>query len=334
VANVLLNFQASYSGGGLKRLIEFSKYFNGKDGATFLIHPNAFEYCKKFTYNKYFVIKPSLYDRILNHNAEGAKELCGSKHWDVYYSYGVPVEKSVTADKVIVHVSNVLPFVLARCGYGVLDWLKFRLIYFYMKKSFRYCTHVAAESEYSLRLLKGLHSCVEIYSQNGSDDEINNFGLNDLVKSRIAVIVGTHLHKNLADGLIVFDSLKLAEPDAKLYVVGDVKNVPANFSNRSDVILLGSQDRNSVVELLKSAYYYISTTVIENSFNAASEGVYLAARSYISDIQPHRELLSGLNFASVTIPNCQTKLLKVDRLDLTTRNLKSWSIVANDLFEN
>ena len=38
--NFLFNFSSSYSGGGLKRLLAFSEWFNKNGGANFIVHDN------------------------------------------------------------------------------------------------------------------------------------------------------------------------------------------------------------------------------------------------------------------------------------------------------
>jgi hypothetical protein len=85
--------------------------------------------------------------------------------------------------------------------------------------------------------------------------------------------------------------------------------------------------RSTVIECLRKTRIYISTTLTENSYNAAAEGIFLADESYISDIGPHRELLLGMPFEEVSVPGVRTALLHVHRDRLSGANLQSWETV-------
>ena len=50
----LFNFNASRIGGGYKRLYEYSKYFNNKNGAYFIIHPHCSTLINEFK-NRYAI---------------------------------------------------------------------------------------------------------------------------------------------------------------------------------------------------------------------------------------------------------------------------------------
>jgi len=54
------------------------------------------------------------------------------------------------------------------------------------------------------------------------------------------------------------------------------------------------QSHKEVISLLSAAKFYINTSKVENSWNAASEGVLLANESYISRIEPHFELVKTI----------------------------------------
>jgi hypothetical protein len=82
---------------------------------------------------------------------------------------------------------------------------------------------------------------------------------------------------------------------------------------------------------LKTAKFYVSTTRIENSYNAASEGIFLAEESYISDIGPHRELLQGEFWERAAAAEFGVPLLKVRRANLKGMNLKTWDTVVSEM---
>jgi hypothetical protein len=85
------------------------------------------------------------------------------------------------------------------------------------------------------------------------------------------------------------------------------------------------------MKYLRRAKYYISTTHIENSYNAASEGVFFADESYISDIGPHRELLANAPIERVSVPHMNRSVLHVRREHLSGANLTTWQDVIADV---
>ena len=93
-------------------------------------------------------------------------------------------------------------------------------------------------------------------------------------------------------------------------MVGDKNSIPKHIINNENVILKGVINQNEVIELLKKAKYYISTTKIENSFNSAAEGIIFADESYISDIGPHRELLKNENYEVLSMPNLSNRVFE------------------------
>jgi hypothetical protein len=93
----------------------------------------------------------------------------------------------------------------------------------------------------------------------------------------------------------------------------------------------GNVSRASLIDTLRRAKYYVSTTYVENSYNAASEGIFCAAESYISDIGPHRELLQDMPFERVRVPGLSRDLLHVKRDSLSTDNLMTWDAVIGEM---
>lgn len=116
-------------------------------------------------------------------------------------------------------------------------------------------------------------------------------------------------------------------------MVGNKKNIPEYFINDDNVILKGNIKHNEVIELLKKTKYYISTTKMENSFNAASEGIIFADESYISDIEPHRELLENETYKILSIPNLSNKVLNVKKINIEGKNLKLWNDIILEMIE-
>ena len=151
-------------------------------------------------------------------------------------------------------------------------------------------------------------------------------------KSNIAVVVGTYKYKALADSYQVFNELRKAtNSDLKLIIIGLKKDIPASLISDENVIIRGLLSREKVIEYLQTARFYISTTRIENSYNAASEGIFFANESYISNIGPHQELLAKMPHSLVSIPNVYPSLIKVKRGEINGDNLLTWVQVVEQM---
>jgi glycosyltransferase involved in cell wall biosynthesis len=153
-------------------------------------------------------------------------------------------------------------------------------------------------------------------------------------KEKIAVVLGTYRYKALEDSYAVFEMLRAKDDQLKLMIIGDDKKVPKSLRTNPNIILMGSLPRDKVVDYLRQSEFYISTTYIENSYNAASEGIFFAKESYISDIAPHRELVTGLHFEEVSIPNLNRSLLHLKREEISPVNLKTWDNVITEMVEH
>jgi hypothetical protein len=174
-----------------------------------------------------------------------------------------------------------------------------------------------------------------ILSVNGSDDELAYVRTPDIhEKDDIATVLGTHGYKMLENSYRVFEMLRRVKSQLKLVIIGDEKGIPPQIRQQPSVSVKGVSKRPDVMEILKKSKYYISTTLIENSYNAASEGVFCAEESFISDIGPHRELLDGMRLERVSVPGVHRPLLHVRRADLTAVNLKSWNDVIVDMISH
>jgi hypothetical protein len=148
------------------------------------------------------------------------------------------------------------------------------------------------------------------------------------------VVVGTYPYKALDESYAVFDELRKADSQLQLVIFGDEAEVPSAIRKRPGVVIKGNRPRSEVMLALRRAKYYISTTLIENSSNAAAEGVFIAEESYVSDIGPHRELLAGLPHQGVMLAGTNRPLLHVRRRELSITNLKSWAQVITEMNEH
>ena len=232
-------------------------------------------------------------------------------------------------------MSNVLPLNSKDMGLSLFDkYIKFGVLGWKIANNYKNADIISAESYSSLSLIKNQDVEKLFLSVNGSDDEItflkNKF---EMEKNNIAVVVGTQKYKALLDSYRIFKTLKKQNKLLKLFLIGNKSGIPTQLMNNKDVVSTGVIQQGEVIEFLKKTKYYISTTLIENSFNAASEGIVFADESYISDIAPHRELLENEVFEQVSIPHACNSVLRVKREDITGKNLKSWDSIISELIE-
>ena len=329
----LFNFAATRTGGGLKRLSEYTKWFHEKGGAWFIIHPNCAFLIKEFPNNQYFEVSQTRIQRLFkdcNYLSDIKKKI---GILDLYYSFGIPIYYHFGKINWF-HMSNVLTLNSKDMGLSLFDNIRLRLLGWKMSKNYKNADIISAESRNSLSMLKNQNTKEMFLSINGSDDEII-FLQNRLAteKDNMAVILGTHRYKALLDSYRIFETLKKKNKLLKLFVIGDKSSIPKQLINNESVVLTGVISQSEVIEFLKKTKYFISTTLVENSFNAASEGVIFADESYISDIAPHRELLESESFERVSIPHLSNSVLRIKGEDITGKNLKLWDVIITEMVE-
>ena len=327
----LFNFAASYLGGGYKRLFEYSKWFNENGGAWFIIHPHCASLINQFQNNRFFLATQPRYQRIFNdcRYLTGIEREIGKP--DLYYSYGIPIYARFGKVNWF-HLSNVLPLSTRNIPLPFFDKLKLGYLGWRIKSNYINADVISAESSYSLSLIDSTQANKLLLSVNGSDDELD-FLKNKTVlnKENIATVIGTYKYKALRDSYLVFEMLRQNNSQLKLMIIGNKKTIPSDLRNNDNVIATGLLDRSSVIDCLQKTMFYISTTHIENSYNAASEGVFFADESYISDIGPHRELLLNMPFEQIVVPGMNRPMLHVSRENISGENLQTWEDVISDL---
>lgn len=327
----LMNFAASYSGGGFKRLYEFAKWFDANGGAWFIIHPNCANLRDEFQNNQFWIADQPRYQRLFNdcryltaiHKEIGEPEL--------YYSYGIPIYRKVGTRNWF-HVSNVLPLALREIPLSIFDRVKLSLLGRRIKQNLKNADFISAESRYSLSLIDGSHREKLVLSVNGSDEELAYLRrATALPKANIATVVGTYGYKGVEDSFLVFEMLRSTTDGLRLVIIGNERSVPKRVRRSKSVDLRGTLERAEVIKTLRNSRYYISATHIENSFNAASEGVVFAEESFISDIEPHRELLASTRFEQVTLPGLRRPMLHVVGHNLSAAPLRTWEEIIRDM---
>jgi hypothetical protein len=332
--SILFNFSSSYSGGGLKRLEEFSNWFSSNGGASFLINKRSSFLIKKYPNNEYFLINESKLSRLLNIEKYLYLNNIKNRKFDLYYSYGIPITRKSAAINLL-HISNVLPFVNGMYGHSFVSKLKFILLKKYFIKSFSNTDVLSAESEYSISLFEKSFNKLKFVSKNGSNEEIDLYFKRDKNEQfkDFAVILGTHKHKFLEISYQKFKELNEIFPELRLKIIGEISPIPQIILKDKFVEVTGVIDRSEARKIISDARYYISTTLIENSFNAAAEGIFLARESYISSIGPHLELLKDLPYQIEKNMNFKIDLLHIDSDNLDTRNLVTWEQVILDIIK-
>ena len=327
----LFNFAASYSTGGYKRLYEYAKWFNGNGGAWFVIHPRCSHLVAEFPNNRFFIARQSRIERLYNDGAylKAIEQEIGQP--ELHYSYGIPLY--FRFGKVSwFHLSNVLPLGVKAIPLSLLMRLQYAFLGMKIRSGFAYADVISAESASSLQMLR-LESTDRLFlSVNGSDDELAWLQSMEVTQTEdIATVVGTMSYKALDDSFRLFELLRKVNSRLKLIIIGPPNWIPQGLKRRQNVVIRGVETRSAVIDWLRRTKIYISTTCIENSYNAAAEGIFFADESYISDIGPHRELLVDMPFEQLSVPGVRMPLLHVHRDRLTGANLKTWETVVVEM---
>jgi hypothetical protein len=327
----LFNFAASYSTGGYKRLYEFARWFNVNGGAWFVIHPRCADLINEYPNVQFFIARQSRIERLYNDCGYLQAIARDIGQPELYFSYGIPLYFRYGRINWF-HLSNVLPLGTKAVPLSRFGRLKAAYLGRRIRAGLGRADVISAESESSLGMLGVGVSQKLFLSVNGSDDEITHLHSEPIIaKEDIATVVGTAAYKALDDSYRVFEMLRNTNPGLKLAVIGNPDWVPRALRGKEGVVICGLLTRANVMNYLRKSRYYISTTCIENSYNAAAEGIFFADESYISDIGPHRELLINEHFDEVPVPGMGRTLLRVRRHDLSGTNLKTWSTVVGEM---
>ena len=331
----LFNFANSATGGGYKRLFEYARWFNANGGASFVVPARCEGLRAEFPKNVYFFNRQPRYklQRLLNDRGYLQEVAAVAGTPDLYYSYGIPLVRLGRVNWF--HLSNVLPLAPRGVPLPAFDHVKLRCLGFLIRRALPAADVISAESRFSLGLFDPEFAARLFLSVNGSDDEIQHWRHPHVAPAdEVAMVVGTYSYKAIEDSWKVFDMLRRGSPALRLEIVGEAAAIPARVRADPGVTAAGVLPRPEVIARLLTARYYISTTLIENSYNAASEGVFSAEESYVSDIGPHRELLAGMPADAVIAPGMDRPVLHVRRGELSGAGLKTWAEVIKEMIDH
>lgn len=322
----LFNFSASYFGGGLKRILAYLKWFNAQGGACFILNHRLKGIEHNFPANRYHFLCQNSIEKAMNYSSSLNRFITEFGNIDLYYSYGIPLPYRPGRVNWF-HLANVLTLMNARKYVHFKRSLELRLLGFLIKRSIRRADVISAESESSLAHFEHSLKNKLVLSVNGSDDEITAYRNKTSKVENRAVAVGTCQYKCIDDVYKIYLNLRKYSPELSLVIVGIKEDIPDSIKEDNLVVMPEVLSQPQVCELLKSAKYYITSTLIENSYNAASEGAFLAQESFVSDIGPHRELLKGTRFKVMNNLGTRVASLQVRREDLNVLHLKTWDQV-------
>ncbi len=328
----LLNFAASYSEGGYKRLYAYASWFSRNGGAWFAIHPRCSGLMEAFPNNHYFVIERSRFGRLYDDwgYLDSISRVVGQP--DVYYAYGIPLYFKVGRLNWF-HLSNILTLGTRRIPLSLRERLKLVLLGRRIRRGLALADVISAESQHSLsRIRLTTRDTAKLFlSVNGNDDELGFARDAGLVrKDNLAAVLGTHRYKALGESWQVFQALRSRNPGLTLLIIGDAAQVPGYLRRQAGVVLCGMLQRAAAIDCLRRTKFYISTTYAENSSNSVAEGIFHADQSFISDIAPNRELLNGARFREVSLPGLHRRLLYIRRDDLPIAKLRTWEAVVSE----
>ena len=337
----LLNFSSSYSGGGLRRLVETAKWFDKRDGGYFIIHQKAYKYLKEYSNkNVYYVVTQNKIRRLFDdgYYLKNILDMIGTP--DIYFSYGLPVFFRIGKVNWF-HISNALPLTTRKISMSLVQRLKMILLKYRILKSLDHIQIISGESEFSLKLLKDvsqlqLDSIYFSVLPNGfSEHELNNVQkiFND--EEHYAITIGTFAYKKLGIAFRLFKYLQEKDKKLKTFIiVGNRNDLPFELRTNKNVIVDIGSTRESVIDLLACAKYYISASQIENSSIAALEGLVFSRSVFLSDIPSHREMLKDMQYEELYVQGINDLFLVANiESNPGLPNINSWEQATLKFYE-
>jgi len=337
----LMNFSSTYTGGGLRKLLETAKWFDRTDGGHFIVHQKAFNYIKDYSNNNvYYVVTQNRIKRLFQdgYYLQNILDVIGTP--DIYFSYGIPVFFRIGKVNWF-HISNALSFTTRKIDLSLILRLKMILLKYRILKSLDNVQIISGDSEFSLKLIKDasqrkLDSIYFSVLPNGfNENELNNVQQTVNDEEHYAITIGTHTYKKLSIAFRLFKFLQ--EKDTKLkkfIIVGNRNELPWEVRTNKNVIVDICSNRESLIQFLSNANYYISTSQIENSSIAALEGLVFSKSVILSDIPSHREMLKDLEYEELYVEGINALFLVANiELNRLLSNIYPWEQATNKFYE-
>lgn len=332
--NYVFNFSSSFSGGGLKRLMAYISWFHVRGGAHFIVNHRLDGYLNEFDNNIYYYVEVSPLAKFLNMQVYVKKIIANIGRCDFYFSYNIPM-KNFDAHSRWFHLSNVLPlYGTRRLNIPIRRRVELWWLGIISKHGLKFCNFASAESSFSLDFFPGDFQLKKMISTNGADKELEVMSArNKDIDSDVAVVVGTYFHKNIDESYKVYQYLKSYHNNLKLLIIGDQSTIPENVKKDPSVILKGVIDHDETLQILSTARFFICTSLVENSWNAALEGTILSQESILSKIPPHIEFLEGSDFEELVLEDLTIPLVVITRNKIKLDKLRNWDEIIADMLE-
>jgi len=292
--NIIFDFSSSYTGGGKKRLYAYLNYFHNKGGSNFIINKILENKIKKNKNKIFFVKKTNISNLFIPMNY--LKYIQSSNpNIEFCYSYGTPATKKIFKYNII-HVSNIIPFILTKNKISLIDKFRYQILKKRFLHNFQFANLVSYESKSSLKLIKKTYKFPKtsnfFLSINPADIQLNRSSNN----KNIAITVGTQSYKNVNLVIDLFYKLKNNDPKLELHIISEHH---FNINSNNKIKIFKNLSRNQVIKKLSEAKFYINASSYENSYNNATEGIFLSKFSFLSCIDVHKELLNELKYPKI-----------------------------------
>lgn len=325
---ILFDFSSSPVGGALRRLNAYQEIAaRSEHEITFLVSSLLCSERKHANYSV-FPISKSSYGRLF---ADGKYLERFGNRFDFRFSYGLPVYRRVASVEWL-HISNVSPFRLDAAG-DVLTTAKQWVLLNRLSKFAHNVDILSAESRYALDLARKALSGPKrfVVLANAPDGLTVEAHPSQSERVPAACTIGTQPYKRLSEVVRVFRSLQKRTTLDELWIIGK-RYLKQRIPTGPDIYHLENLSDVELMNRLRTAEVFISSSVIENSPNAALEALLNTRQLLLSDIPPHRELLQdhGVKFSV----DSDTKHLFVsNQTDTARRNSRSWIGVWNNMLE-
>ena len=220
-----MNFSSTYTGGGLRKLLETAKWFDRTDGGHFIVHQKAFNYIKDYSNkNVYYVVTQNRIKRLFQdgYYLQNILDVIGTP--DIYFSYGIPVFFRIGKVNWF-HISNALSLTTRKIDLSLILRLKMILLKYRILKSLDNVQIISGDSEFSLKLIKDasqrkLDSIYFSVLPNGfNENELNNVQQTVNDEEHYAITIGTHTYKKLSIAFRLFKFLQEKDTKLKKFII-------------------------------------------------------------------------------------------------------------------